>query len=87
LPDGVSLWNVRLPRDPQWTQRHDVGALGGATLLETDALAVPAEEEPSNKLFGRVASGRPIEFRLQLVPYFAWNNRAETEMTVWLPLR
>lgn len=87
LPDGVSLWNVRLPRDAQWTQRHDVGALGGATLLETDALAVPAEEEPSNKLFGRVASGRPIEFRLQLVPYFAWNNRAETEMTVWLPLR
>ncbi len=26
---------------------------------------------------------RKIE--IQLIPYFAWDNRGESEMTVWLP--
>jgi len=85
LPQGVSLWDVRLPRNSQWTARHDAGLLGGATGIETDALAGPAETSSAG-LFRRVPSGELRPIRLKMIPYYAWNNRDETEMTVWLPL-
>jgi DUF1680 family protein len=25
--------------------------------------------------------------KIQLIPYYAWNNRGEPQMAVWLPLR
>ena len=28
---------------------------------------------------------RPV--RIRMVPYFAWNNRGEPQMTVWMPLK
>ena len=38
-------------------------------------------------LLRRVPKGATRPIRLKLVPYYAWNNRDETEMTVSLPLR
>jgi DUF1680 family protein len=29
----------------------------------------------------------PRTIPLTLIPYFAWDNRGDTEMTVWLPVR
>ncbi len=86
LPKGVSLWDVRLRCDATWTERHEPNLLGGVTVLETEALAAP-EPESSGGLLRRVPKGAARPIHLKLIPYYAWNNRDETEMTVWLPLR
>jgi DUF1680 family protein len=86
LAEGVSLWDVRLDRDARWTAKHQPDLLGGVTVLETEALAAPKRAQ-SGGLFQPVPEGPMRPIRLKLIPYFAWNNRQETEMTVWLPLR
>lgn len=85
LPAGVALADVRLPRRPRWTVRHEPGLLAGVTVLETEAVAVPGGG-PWQGLYRRLPEGEPRPVRLRLIPYYAWNNRDETEMTVWLPL-
>lgn len=69
-----------------WTEQHEPNLLGGVTVLETEALVAP-KLEPAGRLFQRVPKGAPSPIHLKLIPYYAWNNRDETEMTVWLPLR
>jgi DUF1680 family protein len=39
------------------------------------------------QLYRAAATPSPREFPLKLVPYFAWGNRGDTEMSVWLPGR
>ena len=75
-----------LQRDATWETQHDPKLLGGVTVLKTEAVAAPGSE-PADTLFQRVPTGAPKPLNLMLIPYYAWNNRAETEMTVWLPLR
>ena len=75
----------RLPRDAKWTLRRGQEPLEGITLLETDALAAPAAQA-SQGLYRRLPKGELRPFRLTLIPYYAWNNRGQTEMTVWLPV-
>jgi DUF1680 family protein len=86
LPEGISLWDVRLRRDAPWSEHHDPDMLGGVTVLTTEAMAVPGADQPSG-LFRRVPEGTSRPLVLKLIPYYAWNNRDETEMSVWLPLR
>jgi DUF1680 family protein len=86
LPKDVSLDAVLLPRDAQWSVRHQPDLLGGVTTLATDALVRPVESS-SNALYRR-ASPAPLRGqRIQLIPYYAWNNRGPTDMSVWLPAR
>jgi DUF1680 family protein len=85
LPDGVALPDVRLPRRPQWQVRHDPDLLRGVTVLETEGVVVPAAER-SSALYHALAEGPTRRIRLRLIPYYAWSNRGDSEMTVWIPL-
>jgi DUF1680 family protein len=39
------------------------------------------------QLYREASRTPPREFELKFVPYYAWGNRGDTEMTVWLPAR
>jgi DUF1680 family protein len=84
LPAGVRVTDVRVPRDVQLSPRA-TKELGGATVLEGRGLAIERKGW-GNELYHDFSSAPPREFHLILVPYFAWDNRGEGEMTVWLPL-
>jgi DUF1680 family protein len=84
LPQGVAISDIRLPRNATWTERRDPNLLDGVVVLETEALAGPSSAATGG-LYRRLAPGSPEHFRLTMIPYFAWNNRSETEMTVWIP--
>jgi DUF1680 family protein len=85
LPEDVAISEIRLPRKAEWSQHRDPQVLGGVVLLETDALAVPLPTATDGRLYRRASADPLRPFRLKLIPYFAWNNRSETEMTVWVP--
>ena len=42
------------------------------------------EPDWSGRLYRDVTSAAEREIDLRLIPYFAWNNRGKSEMTVWL---
>jgi len=87
LPDGVAFEDISLPGNAEWKVRHEPDLLGGVTVLRTNALAI--DKNARHDIGGyRHVSGvqwRPIE--ISMIPYYAWNNREEPKMTVWLPVR
>ena len=45
-----------------------------------------AAGEWSEQLYRDFTPRQPREFHLVLIPYYAWDNRGDSEMSVWLPL-
>lgn len=85
LPEGLRVLDVHVPRDAQLTTRHDNNLLGGVTVIEGKAIAQPAGEwkdQLYRDFASTAASAKPIDLRL--IPYYAWDNRGKSEMTVWL---
>ncbi len=85
LTEEVAIEDVHLPRRAEWTIRHDPDLLHGVTVLETEAHVVPGAK-PDGGLYQELPTGEPRQVSIRLIPYFAWNNRGEPKMSVWLPL-
>ena len=85
LPESVAIEDVRLPRRPSWQVRHEPGLLRGVTVLETEAAIVP-KATTSAALYHSLADGQTRRITLRLIPYYAWGNRGQGDMTVWIPL-
>lgn len=90
LPEGVRLTDVALSlAHPTRTFTAQPEVIAGAHLvtLTTPALALQRPAWTADQLYREAAptTARPIQ--LKLVPYYAWGNRGDTEMTVWLPAR
>ena len=85
LPEDVRVSDVRLPRDTKLTDRVDGNLLGGVVVAEGKALASPAGEW-SGRLYRDASEAPSREVDVKLVPYFAWGNRGDSEMSVWLPV-
>ena len=84
LPEDVSLSEVAIPAGAALTARYDADLLGGVVAVTGqglwrqapdfgDGLYAPAHPD----------HGQPIDVRF--VPYYAWWNRGNQPMTVWLP--
>ncbi len=84
LPDGIHMWEVFLPGNVQFAARNCPDLLGGVTVLEGMAKYIPQQGGTSLYQEWNRYSGTDLPVRL--IPYYSWNNRGETEMTVWLPL-
>ena len=86
LPQGVGVLDIRIPRDIELRPRIDSQILGErVALLEGRAERI-AQDEWSSQLYRDLRSAKRELIDIRLVPYYAWGNRAEGEMTVWMPL-
>jgi len=54
-------------------------------VLETEARQL-SESLHGDALYRRAAGDHAEAVSLRLIPYYAWNNRGEGQMSVWLPL-
>jgi DUF1680 family protein len=86
LAKGIRVLDVVLPRDIELKPRFDARLLGGVVVLEgrAEALSEPAWGE---QLYRDLPEVRTQPVTVRLIPYYAWDNRGPSEMTVWLPLR
>jgi hypothetical protein len=84
LPRDVRILDVQIPANATFVQTSE-DRLPGLTLLETRGFATEKSDHAS-PLYREVSAttARPVNVRL--IPYFAWDNRGESEMTVWLGL-
>ncbi len=84
LPDDVSILEVHAPRDMQLEARRENDLLGGVTVLKGRTRRV-LEGDQSEALYFDAGNEHEEDLDVTLIPYYAWNNRGITEMTVWLP--
>jgi len=87
LTASVRFEDVTIPASAEWKAEWRPKLLGGVTVLRTRALALDksqtAELGPYSGI--RAVRERPVE--ITLIPYYAWNNRGEPKMSVWLPVK
>jgi DUF1680 family protein len=86
LPEGVRVLDVHIPADIELRPRIDSQLFGErVAVLEGQAEQIP-QGEWSRQLYRDLQSPEPEKIDIRLVPYYAWGNRAEGEMTIWIPL-
>lgn len=87
LPPDVRLTDVHLARSAQFRpEAIDNGPLRGFVRLCTaDACVIGGGAWPAGTLYRDASAVQPRPVEIALVPYFAWDNRGESEMSVWLP--
>jgi DUF1680 family protein len=83
LPADVDFHNVAIAPDANFSVHYAQDHLGGVTLLNTNLVVRPGG--PWQELYRPRATGDGRSIDCQLIPYFAWGNRGDSQMTVWLP--
>ncbi|HML20890.1 MAG TPA: glycoside hydrolase family 127 protein [Aggregatilinea sp.] len=87
LPDDVSLAQVAISRTTTFTPDQDASFDGITDEMRVLRGTVQViDSTPWNGQLYRPASRPGIrDIEAQLVPYYAWDNRGKSEMSVWLP--
>ena len=85
LSEGAPLDEIHLPRDFAPVAHYEPDLLGGIAVLE--GTAIRAKSPPwQHELYRRGASADRVPVPIRMIPYFAWHNRGNHAMAVWLPL-
>lgn len=86
LPEDASISDVVIPQDINLKPEYIKDELLGATVLKGTALLKP-KQDWNKRLYTAINSQKLSEVDIQLIPYYAWNNRGESDMTVWMPVK
>lgn len=84
IDGNENLDNIRIPAGTNW--KTVPVEMAGSHIMALEG-TVERVNEPSwsNTLYRPVKTGvAPVKVRL--IPYYAWGNRQEADMTVWIPL-
>jgi DUF1680 family protein len=84
LEKGTRILDIAIPLKIELAPRFDRKLLGGVTVLEGRATAIDGSSW-KDELYREVAANAGRGISIKLIPYYAWGNRGESEMTVWLP--
>jgi len=89
LPEGVKLKDVALSLSSPAGFKTERTTIAGAEVLALtlNGLVVQRPDWTQRQLYREVDGRAPRPIQLKAVPYYAWGNRGDTEMSVWLPAR
>ncbi|GGP19285.1 glycoside hydrolase family 127 protein [Silvimonas iriomotensis] len=80
--NGPALHNLRLPPDSVFGQLAGEGALAGLVLLQAKGLKHARPSHTALYAYDTTPQTTPVS--LIFIPWFAWANRGEGEMCVWV---
>ncbi len=84
---GADLFEIALPRDAKIEVAHDDRLLEGAATLRATAERITGPGN-GNVLYGPAGgdgNGVATKVAMTAVPFYAWGNRGEGAMQVWIP--
>ncbi|MGP6089249.1 glycoside hydrolase family 127 protein [Antarctobacter jejuensis] len=85
LPEGMSIDEVALTAETTFEKTPGTGIFEDLALLRTH---LPRRAAWTGKeLYAPLATAPTGTVDVTLIPYFAWNNRDDNTMAVWLPLK
>jgi hypothetical protein len=83
LPENTDILDVYLPENSKLTAQYRPDFLGGLTTISGDVLLRSDKKEG---MYRTMTKPKWKTVRTTFVPYFAWCNRGQSEMTVWMPI-
>jgi uncharacterized protein len=85
LPDGTQMADVKIAGNIQFEATYKPDLLQGVTVLE-GTVNLQKQGDWSGKLYRDFDPGKSSQVKTRFIPYYAWANRGESEMSVWLPM-
>jgi DUF1680 family protein len=86
VPEDVKLSEIVIPHDIELMPRSGEGVLRDIVVLTGTAL-VKRERDWSRQLYREFRPQTAEPFDITLIPYYAWDNRGVSEMTVWMSVQ
>jgi DUF1680 family protein len=83
LPDGTDILDVYIPSDIKLKANYQPDFLGGLTTLNGKVML---RGDQKDAMYSTLKKPDWKKVKTRFIPYYAWSNRGEAEMTVWLPL-
>lgn len=83
LPEDACITDVHLPYDANREVEYKTEFLGGMTTITGE---VALRKNVSNGMYTTLNKPAWERRNVQFVPYFAWSNRGDAEMTVFMPI-
>jgi DUF1680 family protein len=87
VPQGVRFEDICIAANAKWKVQHEPDLLGGVTVLKTKAIVIDKITAKDIGGYQQISNIKPHRIDITMIPYYAWNNRREPKMTVWLPIR
>ena len=83
LPDDVGITDVYLASDAALREEKRPALLGGISTIRGEVLI---RKDHAAGMYHALETPEFAEHSVQFVPYYAWSNRGEAEMTVFIPV-
>jgi DUF1680 family protein len=84
LPEGTKITDVYLSSASEMKAVYKKDLLDGVTVIETEVLI--RTNNNNETMYKRVEKPEFTKYKTQLVPNYAWSNRGQGEMTVFMPI-
>ena len=82
LPAQTKIWDVYLPADQEFAVEHRPNFLGGISVIRGHVFL---RQDHHQGMYQQVKKPNWKSVETIFVPYFAWSNRGNAEMTVFMP--
>ncbi|MCE5184871.1 MAG: glycoside hydrolase family 127 protein [Planctomycetaceae bacterium] len=86
LPPDVRLEDVAVRPSDKLQARYAKDLLAGVTTLHAKGYRIDGQPW-DQRLYRPVSTKAARQIDIRLIPYYAWDNRGHSEMSVWLPMR
>ncbi|MGB5667905.1 MAG: beta-L-arabinofuranosidase domain-containing protein [Maribacter sp.] len=83
LPTNTDILDVYLPFNSKLRATFKPDFLGGITTINGE---VKLRKDDAEGIYREMNNLNFETYNAQFVPYFAWANRGQSEMTVWMPI-
>jgi DUF1680 family protein len=85
MPAGISIFDIAISIHHNFVPKQI--NIDGSEILSLEGSAELINNKSwNNLLYKEVTSKKPDLIQIRLIPYYVWNNRGHSEMTVWLPV-
>jgi DUF1680 family protein len=85
LPNTEKINSISIPTNTKWTAK--LSKIGNAEIMTLDGMVkLLGKKDWKNSLYQPISTKASTNTKITLIPYFAWANRGQSEMSVWLPL-
>lgn len=84
IENGKELHLLSLSSKANFDYQWDEKLLGGIDMITADGMRLVCDKEEQQLYTTSKTSTRKTNQKLRWIPYYAWANRGETDMTVWI---
>lgn len=80
-----NVFDVLIPSNIQW--KTTPMKIGNANMMSLTGQASLLKKQSWNNRLYQEVQNNSTPINIKLIPYYAWANRGQTDMTVWMPLQ